>query len=310
MSDLVKASKVKAKGFTFKDLEAVDRGFWIPMHYEGKQLHMRTGIVRTPFGMQRYKDSLSPSAFSISVSIDADNPKALSLGTALKETMDAFKEAINKQFNKQLTEALADHYKDSAKKYKMTDLVFKESVSTPTDAYAPVARFTMPFFQQRHFGTDVCRRIPGKGSKQAHVDTVPINVSNYENIFPPKTVVNAIAKLSGGYFNFGDDDTPPNAGIVWQFKTVLICSSDQLPGGDEDNSVSYKNALLEDDGESTEEDADALKTPVPKKKKPVPSSPPPAPKKRLLPAPTYPTKKAKKSNGAKHFIDDEAEETD
>lgn len=173
---------------------------WIPIEYDQTRLLLHTGLVNCPFGASQYEKKVSPTAFSMQISIDDDNTNALALGTVMKSVMDALKEHIPN-----IVEAPAG------------GIEYVDTCQQNSAQYAPLARVTLPLFKN-NFTTQIVRR-------NKTTQAVKLTLSNWEKVLGP-CIVDGVLRLAGAYYH--EENNKARAGVSWQWHSIRLADEDEL----------------------------------------------------------------------------------
>jgi hypothetical protein len=176
-------------------------GTWIPIKYDDTRLLLHTGLVSCPFGASQYENKLTPTSFSMQISIDDDNPNALAVASVMKDVMDALKEHIPTI----VTEPTAG-------------VEYVDTCQQGNAQYAPMARVTLPLFKGK-FTTQVVRR--GK-------DPISLTTTNCTKVLGQGTVADGALRLAGAYYHEDDATSKARTGVSWQWHSVRLADENEL----------------------------------------------------------------------------------
>lgn len=196
----VEASQFDKTKLRFEEPTTTKTGStWIPIKYDDTRLLLHTGLVSCPFGASQYENKVTPTAFSMQISIDEDNPNALAVASVMKDVMDLLKAYIP-------TIAVEP----------AGGIEYVDTCQQGNTQYAPLARVTLPLFKGK-FTTQVVRR--GK-------DPISLTTANCLKVLGANTVADGALRLAGAYYH--EEADKARAGLSWQWHSVRLADDSEL----------------------------------------------------------------------------------
>lgn len=207
---------------------------WVPIKYDGQRLLLHTGVVHCPFGASQYEDKVSPTSFSMQISIDQDNDNALAVANVMKMVKDKLLEQLPL-----LVET------------RSGKIDFVDTCQQKDEQYSPLARVTLPLFKNK-FTTQVIRR-----KRDGNGEPVPLTLQTWHKVLPKDgVIVDGAIRLAGAYIHEDDDAPAARAGSSWQWHSIRLADDNELmPAERKAENSAVIAALLDAVAPSSNDDA-------------------------------------------------------
>lgn len=186
-----------------QDAKETVSGLWIPIKYDGRNLRMMTGTVRTPTGAG---PSEKTAKWGIAIAIDPENDQACALSEAVYAIAKAVKEAV-----------LAN-----AEDLKIDPgTTFRDAVYNNPDEskdFAPLFRAALPLFS-KEFSTLFVRT----GSPDFRLAP-----NKLQELMPKDTFFMAVVELGGCYYIKATATDEAALGLWFKYHTIRLLNKDEL----------------------------------------------------------------------------------